>query len=237
MQSRTLPRAPIATKAECSNFQPAERFDCHPEDNANQEACEARGCCWVTKKETDIDTKLPAPGVPTCYYPRNYGGYEWINITEVDNGIVAYLQRTFQSAYPRDVQTLRLDVEYQTNDRVRVKISDAVNKRWESIYPKNPSRYMKAADNPNYEVVVDIQHLGFIVRRKDGTELLNSQDLGALIFADQFLQISGRFNGDIFGIGEERTTFNLNKDWTRFTIFNAGQPPANGVSKSLINKI
>ena len=162
-----LPPPSQPSDEQCSNFQPAERFDCYPQPNANQEGCEARGCCWNIIK----DANLPK-GVPFCYYPKQYGGYEVVNSTSSDSGQTVLLRRTFQSTYPRDVQLVRMDVEYQTNDRVRVKISDAENARFEAPYPKiSQTSTTKAADNPNYVVATDPDNFPFVVSRKDGTTL------------------------------------------------------------------
>lgn len=164
-QSKTLPSPPRASKAECSNLKNEERFDCFPEINASQQACEDRGCCWVPANNG------LTKDIPWCFYPQNVGGYEYINRTDTPNGQLAYLRRTFNSAYPRDVQTLKLEVEHQTNERVRVKISDAENARWEPPYPKIETKNSKAADNPLYEVTVDTAQVGFKVTRKDGSEM------------------------------------------------------------------
>lgn len=118
VQSKSLPSPRIADKAECGNIQLAERYDCFPEINSNQQTCEARGCCWVAADKSNPSTR----DVPWCFYPKNYGGYEYVNRTDTSTGQQAYLRRTFQSPYPNDVQLLRLDIEYQTDNRVRVKV-------------------------------------------------------------------------------------------------------------------
>ena len=42
-----LPDPPAPDTATCTAMRNADRFDCFPQDGANQELCEARGCCWV----------------------------------------------------------------------------------------------------------------------------------------------------------------------------------------------
>lgn len=103
----------------CSDLENRERFDCFPEAGANKEGCEARGCCWAAPKESCEPTTR---GIPTCYFPRNFGGYEFVNVSDSETGQEAYLQRTFPSAYPNDIQLVRIHVEYQTENRVRVKV-------------------------------------------------------------------------------------------------------------------
>ena len=158
-----LPPPSKPSEEQCSNFELAERFDCWPNPNPNQENCESRGCCWnVVDGAAGIGTK----GVPFCYYPK----HNFVNGSSSDFGQTVFLSRTFQSTYPRDVQLVRIDVEYQTNDRVRVKISDAENARFEAPYPKiSQTSTTKAADNPNYDVAIESNTFPFVVSRKDGT--------------------------------------------------------------------
>lgn len=162
-----LPPPSKPSQEQCSNFQQAERFDCYPLPNPNQQDCEAKGCCWNVVKDAG-NTK----GVPFCYYPRQYGGYNFINSSSDDSGQTVYLSRAFQSTFPRDVQLVRIDVEYQTNDRVRVRISDAENARFESPYPKiSKIATTKAPDNANYVVDINQDKFPVVVSRKDGTML------------------------------------------------------------------
>lgn len=160
-----LPPPSRPSQQQCTNFEPAERFDCYPQPDPTQEKCEARGCCWDVIKIAGV-----SKAVPSCYYPRQYGGYELVNSSSDASGQLLYLRRTFQSTYPRDVKLVRIDVEYQTNDRVRVKIYDAENERFEAPYPKIPVKTTKEVDDPNY--VVDTNStLPFIVSRKDKTKM------------------------------------------------------------------
>jgi len=93
------------------------RFDCHPDSGVSQSACEARGCCWEATKSAQ------QPGVPACSFPVDYGGYRTVNVTSTENGLEAFLERTFPSPYPDDVNLLRVDVTYRSDDIVRVKVS------------------------------------------------------------------------------------------------------------------
>lgn len=91
-----------------------DRFDCFPEKNgATESLCLSRGCCW---KEVQPD------GAPFCFYPSNYSGYTASNVTQTTTGITATLHRLTSSPFPRDVKTLQLFVEYQTNARLRIKV-------------------------------------------------------------------------------------------------------------------
>ncbi len=50
----------------CSAIQNEDRFDCFPEKNASQDACEKRGCCWSQPhKHKKFSYSLD---IPYCYY-------------------------------------------------------------------------------------------------------------------------------------------------------------------------
>lgn len=106
--------------AQCPKIEDAYKFDCYPEDGGSEEKCKERGCCWVprgTKK-----AGMPPLNVPWCYYPNNYGGYKYVNITASNNGVVAYLKCTFPSHYPNDISLLRMNVEFVTDYQLHVKV-------------------------------------------------------------------------------------------------------------------
>lgn len=109
---------------ECTNISDLEKFDCYPENGADEKSCTKRGCCWQPRHESHRSShfNFPPLDVPWCYYPKNYGGYEYINLTRTEQGDLAFMNRTFSSPYPNDVKNLRIDVEYQTDNRLRIKV-------------------------------------------------------------------------------------------------------------------
>lgn len=105
----------------CAIASDDEKYDCYPEDGGNEQACNERGCCWQPKdNKTGLD--YPPLNVPWCYYPKSYGGYKYLNISYSKNGVRAFMQRTFPSPYPNDVEILRLDFHYESNDRLHLKV-------------------------------------------------------------------------------------------------------------------
>lgn len=97
----------------CSLAEEGEKFDCLPRGQIDEKSCKARGCCWQTGSS----------GAPWCFYPKSYGGYKYLNVTRRKNGARAFLVRTFPSSYPNDVKLLRLDAQYQSNERLHVRVS------------------------------------------------------------------------------------------------------------------
>jgi lysosomal alpha-glucosidase len=62
----------------------------------------------------------------------------------------------------------------------------------------------------------------------------DAQDVGALIFADQFLQLSALLPSSyVYGLGEHRSTLLLSVQWQRFTMFNHDHGPEENVSKGM----
>nr|CAD7441095.1 unnamed protein product [Timema bartmani] len=58
------------------------------------------------------------------------------------------------------------------------------------------------------------------------TNSFNTQDLGAFIFADQFIQMMTYLPSKyIYGLGEHRASFPLSTEWSQFTMWNRDQSP------------
>lgn len=119
-----------ASTKQCEQISDEFKFDCYPEDGATESRCKARGCCWVSKNKLLLNknsvensrVQHATLNVPYCFYPSGYGGYKFINITETQSGSISFLQRTFKSPYPDDVAVIRMDVRYETEQRLRIKV-------------------------------------------------------------------------------------------------------------------
>ncbi|KAK6627314.1 hypothetical protein RUM44_009791 [Polyplax serrata] len=186
-----------------------ERFDCHPEPGGDKNNCVQRGCCW--------DESIGEPG-PACFYPTPYNGYKIVNKTEAKMGMQIFLTRIVPSAYPGDVNLVKLDVHYLSSTTIHVKIMDANNNRYEPPFPQIPTVFTKDKKEPMYNVTSS--HHGFKITRSNGDLIFDCQNIGGFIFADQFLQISGKISGKIYGLGEHESSLQLNTNWTKFTMFN-----------------
>lgn len=102
----------------CSVIPESWRFDCYPERDAvvTEDMCHARNCCFS-------HTADEKSGVPYCYYPPDYPSYTLEAINGTETGMTGKLVRTQKTYYPKDVEVLRLDVLYESNSRLRVKVS------------------------------------------------------------------------------------------------------------------
>lgn len=110
---------------QCSNIKNEDKFDCDPVGGISQANCESRGCCWkpVLRKSVNKSVELfPPLGVPWCYYPKKFKGYQVDKVYNTDLGFNADLSRNTQSPYPETVMDIRVEVRYETESRLRIKV-------------------------------------------------------------------------------------------------------------------
>lgn len=96
----------------------------------------------------------------------------YLNITQTAFGLEAFLKRNYRTAYPDDVEVLRMVVKFEAKDKLHVKITDPLNNRFESPFPEVPI-VDKAAMDLMYRFDIDVNRPGFkIYRISDNTLLL-----------------------------------------------------------------
>ncbi|BFZ03803.1 hypothetical protein BsWGS_06842 [Bradybaena similaris] len=213
----TTSKTPI--RADQCSVDENDRFDCFPEKiGATESLCLSRGCCW---------REVQPNAAPFCFYPTNYSGYTASNVTQTTTGVSATLQRVTSSAFPRDVKTLQLFVEYQTNTRLRIKIYDPSNVRYE--VPLNTPSGSHVSGSPLYTVTVQENPFNIIVRRTTtGATVFDTRGTAPLIFSDQFLQIATQLSTKyLYGFGEHRSNFlqDVSK-WRRLVFWTRDAAPA-----------
>lgn len=216
---------PKPTPDQCANIINVERFDCYPRGYATEESCVSRGCCW-SLPTGNTNESVSDLNVPYCFYPKQYNSYRTINITVTDLGATVFLKNVFPSAYPGDINIVRMDFSYETVDRLHVKIYDAENQRFETPYPEVPVM-VNAAKNTKYFVDIDKEKLGFkVVRKSNNKTIFDAQSIGGFIFADQYLQLSAKLPSKyIYGFGQQRNSFLQDTNWRQITLFNHDCPP------------
>ena len=90
-----------------------DRVDCHPDPDANEANCLSRGCLFDQSSQ---------PGVPWCYYPPEFG-YFLNSMQNTENGFTAELIKSGPPTFvPDEFVIIRIDAEFQTNERLRIKI-------------------------------------------------------------------------------------------------------------------
>ena len=93
------------------------KFDCFPDAaKASEEACTRRGCCWEP-----LEPNSPAPW---CFYPPGFSYYNWSTLNTTDYGATgqATLQNLYPSPYPNPLTQLQVDIYFETENTVRVKV-------------------------------------------------------------------------------------------------------------------
>ncbi|KAJ8029435.1 Maltase-glucoamylase, intestinal [Holothuria leucospilota] len=198
------------------------KFDCFPDSNKqfSREICESRGC---TYEESTY------PRVPWCYFPENYGSYRQQTVKDEPWGTRADIERIpgTPTLFGSDIVNLRVDIEEQTKHRLHIKIYDPNEQRFE--VPNNLSNPPSSkATNPLYEVSIQKNPFSFQVKRKDTGTIVFDTSVGALIFEDQFLQLSTRLpSHNIYGFGEhEHESFRHDLNWRMWGSFARDQPPS-----------
>jgi len=108
---------------QCDMPSSAARFDCHPDPNPDENNCAARGCCWQSASKQAVPKV--GQGIPFCYFPRNYNGYNFTSVKQTDYGYRAVMTRSSASGWPDDIKTLTMDVWMQSSSTLHFKVSSS----------------------------------------------------------------------------------------------------------------
>ncbi|XP_078065159.1 sucrase-isomaltase, intestinal [Mustelus asterias] len=200
-----------------------DRTNCHPEDGASRERCEARGCCWKP---------VASGNGPWCFFSLNIGYKLQESEKKTQTGFETQLYRLpSPSLYGNDIEKLVLTAEKQTANRFRFKITDATNGRFEVPHENIKPFAGPAASNPNYEVELDKNPFGIIIRRKTTRTVLFDTSVAPLQFADQYLQITAKLpSHNIYGLGEHvHKHYRHDTNWKTWPIFTRDAFPNGGM--------
>lgn len=211
-----------ASQPMCMNN--AARSDC---GYGNQNDCENNGCCWSPLPVSPIQ-----PASPWCYHPQQIsGGYQVVGTAPLpDNqpGISIGLNLYDGTAYfGQDFSIVRVDVFYETVNRLRVKVHTLGN-RWEvpdALLPRPALNTTLSPADTAYTFSYTSQPFGFAVSRKsDGVTVFNttapySSDLNGplfngLVFEDQYLELTTQIPATpyLYGLAEHVESLLLNTD-------------------------
>ena len=110
----------VLTKAapQCQDVPDNDRLDCNPDSPINEDVCHKRGCCWAAAAMS-VSPDKPPLNVPTCFYGPDYVGYEVKNIQNYAFKTVVTLNRKISSGFPRDSQTVILEITSLNDYSVR----------------------------------------------------------------------------------------------------------------------
>ncbi|XP_047435014.1 lysosomal alpha-glucosidase isoform X1 [Mugil cephalus] len=217
-----------ARREACGLIPEAWRFDCYPERGAvvTRELCEARNCCFIPASTASSSAARPSGknGIPWCFYPPGFPSYSLVSLNDTLLGQKGTLVKEEKTYYPGDILTVEVDVRHETDNRLRVRITDPSASRFE--VPISVPNVTEKAQSPEYIVELSKQPFGLVVKRRStGTVLLNTT-VGPLFYADQFLQFSTSLASQfIYGLGEHRSNFLHDVHWNTLTMWARDVPP------------
>ncbi|GBB95116.1 hypothetical protein RclHR1_02480015 [Rhizophagus clarus] len=185
------------------DIDPATRVDCGYM-GIQKDECISKNCCW---NPTDVI------GGNYCYYrTQPCKGYRVVNINRRNNNRVLIADLELNGIgcglYGHDSTQLKLLVEYETKDRLHVKIYDPNERRFEileKIVPIPASEPI--TDDMLYTFLYNKNPFTFSVSRADTGEKIietNVPGMNTLVFEDQYMEISFSLPQDpfIYGLGE-----------------------------------
>ncbi|XP_038077866.1 sucrase-isomaltase, intestinal-like [Patiria miniata] len=199
------------------------RVSCHPGwEEGTEEICLQRGCIWSMPM---VDT-----AAPKCFFPKNYGGYRMVGKeAETPSGYRITLDRipSTPTLFGGDITRLILDIEHQTEYRLRFKFYDPAKQRYEV-----PLNMPQAPETQPFRTLYDVAFTSnpftLKITRKDSGAVLWDTSLGPFIFSDQFLQITTMLpSTNLYGFGEnEHPSFRHDIQWKSWGMFSRDQPPS-----------
>ncbi|XP_064639440.1 sucrase-isomaltase, intestinal-like [Lineus longissimus] len=199
----------------------APLVDCSMGQELDEETCAKRSCVW---RET------PSPGEPNCVFSDTDGYNLDGDIEETNLGYRIKLHRINGPRVHGDFfQHLIVDVEVQTETRVRVKFSVFNQSRYE--VPDEALHIPTNGIKANHTLYsVEFQKLPFfgikIIRNATGVVIFDTTFPGFL-FCDQFIQITTKLPSEyLYGLGEHNhRVFKHNMNWKTWSIFTRDVAP------------
>lgn len=156
-------------------------------------------------------------------------GYTASNVQQGDGKITADLKLAGDScnAYGSDLTDLRLLVEYQTKQRLHVKIYDAGERVYqipEDVVPLPEASTLSGEGDLTFNLTES--PFSFTVSRTSSGETLFDTSGSQLIFESQYLRLRTRLPDapNIYGIGESANSLRLPLEDYYQTLWNSGEP-------------
>lgn len=159
-------------------------------------------------------------GDPT---PTGCPGYDASNVETTANGLTADLSLAGEAcnAYGRDIEDLRLSVNYDSASRIHIKIEDAAGIAYQvptSVFGTPDSSNSVSAEDSDLEFRHEASPFSFSVVRKSNGEVLFDSSAAPIIFEDQYLRLRTSLPEDpnLYGLGEHSDSLRFNTtDYTR----------------------
>ncbi|KAI1649132.1 glycoside hydrolase family 31 protein [Daldinia loculata] len=143
-------------------------------------------------------------------------GYTASNVVSTASGLTADLKLAGEpcNVYGTDLKDLTLEVSYDTETRLHVKIQDAANNVYqipESVFPRPEA---KGSEEAQSALKFDYTEspFSFSVSRSDSGEVLFDTSAANIVFESQYLRLRTKLpeNPSLYGLGEHSDPFMLN---------------------------
>ncbi|KAH8601722.1 glycoside hydrolase family 31 protein [Bisporella sp. PMI_857] len=152
----------------------------------------------------------PRAGDPLASCP----GYKATNIKTTLSSLTADLTLAGKACnvYGDDLKSLTLTVEYQTDDRIHVKIQDAANSVYQvpaSVLPRPGGTSSSKSGNLKFKY--NASPFSFSIERTKTGEVLFDTSAANIIFESQYLRLRTSLpeNPNLYGLGEHSDPFRL----------------------------
>jgi hypothetical protein len=201
--------AAAAAASSCASIPPPLRLDCHPSPNATQDKCLQSNCCW---SPSDV------AGLPWCFYPPASGYFIASAPFWSRDGVTVRLRLKSPGPFPsQDINELIFSASFDSNTRLRIRITDANAARWEPpdiVREDSCGSSPCGATDPLLDVSFTADPFGFaVIRTDDGSTIFNSsapdisQPFSTLIYSEQFISLSSSLpsSSRVYGLGEQVT--------------------------------
>ncbi|KAB5511387.1 family 31 glycosyl hydrolase [Coniochaeta sp. 2T2.1] len=143
-------------------------------------------------------------------------GYKASNVKASATGLTADLKLTGSACnvYGIDLTDLILQVTYETNNRLHVKIQDAANQVYQVPVSVLPRPDGSGIDGSHSSLKFDYKEepFSFTVSRTGSGEVLFDTSAASLVFESQYLRLRTKLpeNPSLYGLGEHSDPFRLN---------------------------
>uniref|UniRef100_A0A669EZR8 alpha-glucosidase n=1 Tax=Oreochromis niloticus TaxID=8128 RepID=A0A669EZR8_ORENI len=187
-----------------------------------EEKCQERGCCWSPRDESNV---------PWCFFPTNYGYTVESQETPNSYAIKAKLTRMESpSLFGQHIKELAIDAEMQTKNRLRFKIYDPNNKRFEVPHEHILSLKPTPSSPINNTLQITQKPFGLTVRREENQKVVFDTRMAPIVFEDQYIQLSAKLpSHNIYGLGEHvHRQYRHDTNWRTWPIFTRDSFPNGG---------
>ena len=159
----------------CNQIDNVNRFDCYPENGANENDCLNRGCCWSPPSQPEDVNQKYLQNVPYCYYSKDFPAYEVVSGESLPNGYLYSIEKSNNSFRPNEILKLEVRLMFESKERLRIKISDPNSKRYEvPVFKLNKKDKLDSefGDDTDYQISVNQKPFFIKVFRKSTGKLM-----------------------------------------------------------------